>query len=459
MEPDPAELNGPHRRGLPANPRARRLDQSTPRFATMVRGVWGNLLPGHLREIWNQGAWLFVATLFNSGLGFLFWAIAARLQSAAVLGVVASIFSLSVVASSASLLGLDQGLIRFLPEMPRPRRMALQSMAISALGATALGGLITYAVFGPQTGLPLPLLPLLAFGVALPPLMAIYSLSSSLLLTAGKSGWVANQAAALGGLKLLGLGLVAVLGASALLFSIGTGYAIGALVGVAVGFSLWPRTQPGSQFATTREIARFSLGNYIGSNLWQLPDRLAASLILLFLGAASASYFYYAFIVALSLFSVSESICTSAFAHAARSKDQIGLRLPAMRLRLGVLSGLLAVVAIIFAPLALYILGGPAYEAHAMALRLLGAGVVPLTGFVYMQTKFNVRRQVRALAIIGSVCGLITLGILVLLLNWHVSIDYLPVAWITGSSIAFLVGVFYLDKESPSGLAFSLKAS
>ena len=87
------------------------MDVSVPRHARMSAAV-----ATHLRDPMRRSAYaLIVATGLTSGLGLVFWALAARWLPTATVGIGAALVSVMALLANLSTLGLRNGLIRFLP--------------------------------------------------------------------------------------------------------------------------------------------------------------------------------------------------------------------------------------------------------------------------------------------------------------------------------------------------------
>src|SRR2546427_5025207 len=87
----------------------------------------------------EQGGWVLVAAFANSSLGFVFWAFAARLFSANAVGIAGSLVSLSSLATSIGILGLDNGLVRFATRVDRPRALMWELLLIGGTLSAIVG--------------------------------------------------------------------------------------------------------------------------------------------------------------------------------------------------------------------------------------------------------------------------------------------------------------------------------
>ena len=88
----------------------------------------------------EQGGWVLAGAIANSTLGFGFWAVAARLFTSEAVGLAGSLVSLSSLATSIGILGLDNGLVRFAARVSRPRALVWELLLVGV-------GLATYLYF------------------------------------------------------------------------------------------------------------------------------------------------------------------------------------------------------------------------------------------------------------------------------------------------------------------------
>ncbi len=93
----------------------------------------------------KNSLFLFSSNLLASGGGFLFWIVIARFYSTENVGIATALFSLSSLIASLSLLGLNTGLLKYLPSLyERDEKINTSILVIIAVttlltGATLLG--------------------------------------------------------------------------------------------------------------------------------------------------------------------------------------------------------------------------------------------------------------------------------------------------------------------------------
>src|SRR5712692_1008985 len=87
----------------------------------------------------QQGGWVFAGSIANSILGFAFCALAAHLFTSTAVGISGSLVSLSSLATSIGILGLDNGLVRFATRVDRPRALMWELLLIGGTLSAIVG--------------------------------------------------------------------------------------------------------------------------------------------------------------------------------------------------------------------------------------------------------------------------------------------------------------------------------
>lgn len=389
----------------------------------------------------HQGAWVLLGQVASSGLGLVFWALAARYFSTDDVGTAAALVSLSSLATSTAMLGLDNGLVRFVSKVRHPRALIRKVLVVTGPLAALAGLGLSLFVLTLGDGVGSALLPLVAISVVLTVSQTWLQVTDGAILAAQRTQLLAIRSMAYGAAKIGVLVTVLSAGAAGLFAA----YTIPMLLVVLATFALlpriWPRENHVGTFASLREIRTLSAGNYVSGLTYSLPSRLGPSLIYIFLDPANVAFFFISLQLAEVLNYVSEAMAKSLFAHASRA-DRLERPLAAkMRGLILLVLVPLIVVGVVAAPLVLSFLG-PAYAAHALSLQLFLLAVVPRSLYQIIKAQFNVERRPVALIIAGAATGLSILAFLVtgLLLRWEP--DLLAAAWVLGSITGLAVAQY-----------------
>lgn len=410
-------------------------------------------------KVTRQSAWVLASEIASSGLGFGFWVLATRLFPPGVVGIAAALVSLSSVATSIAILGLDNGLVRFATKVRHPRRLIRQLLWITgSLGAVVgLGSAVTFAflrldaVASGQVSL------LVALSVLLTVSQIWSQITDAAILAAGRGQLLTVRATTYGAGKIGVLLIVFAAGAAGLFAA----YTLPLTAVVLVSFLLFPRLWPRENETGTphriRDLATLSAGNWVSGFAYSLPSRVGPPLIFVFLSPEAVAYFFIALQLAEVLNYVSEAIAKSLFAHGSR-EDRLEAPLTSS-LRGLVLLILLPLIAVgvIAAPLAMSVVGGERYAIHALSLQLFLLAVLPKSFYQILKAQFNVERRPLALIVSGGSFGLFTLAFLLVGLFLRADPDLLPMAWVLGGASGLVVAQ-YLAGWRPRRLAASLVA-
>lgn len=396
----------------------------------------------------RQGAWFLLGLVAASGLGLLFWGLAARLFPKTDVGIAGSLVTLSFFGAGVAMFGFDAGLVRFAPQVRHPRTLIRTILIITGLLAGAVGlvlPLFILTVGKTDSGF----WPLVGLTLALTVWNTWSFVMNGAFLAAGKS--FVSAAALVGAgvfkiallLAVVSFGVVGLFGA----------YVLPLLAIVVAGALLIPRYWPAENVRGTahslREVAALSFGNWIAGFGYILPYLAGPAIVLIFYDASAAAFFFIALQLADILNYGSEALAKALFAHGAR-EDRLARSLVS-RVRNLILVILVPLVAIgvAAAPFIGSIVAGAEYGAHPLYIQLFLLAALPRSSYQVLLAQFNVARRVRAVTICGATFGILTIAGLLIGLRLGVSADVLPSAWILGGVGALLVG-WYLAGRTPA---------
>src|SRR2546428_1879617 len=389
----------------------------------------------------EQGGWVFAGSISNSILGFAFWALAAHLFTSSAVGITGSLVNLSSLATSIGILGLDNGLVRFIARVDRPRALMWQVLIVGG-GLSSVVGIVLSTVIlrVSNAAAAQEFAVLVVLSVALTTSQTCFQITDGSILAARKSEYLAYRAVAYGLAK---IALVFALAAAGVVGLFGS-YTLPLLAITVVSFFLvqrvWPARNAKGVPTRLRELASLSAGNWIHGLMYSLPSRLGPSILFVFLGGSPVAYFFIALQLAEVINYVPESVSKSLFAHGSiRDYLPSSLTSSMRRLLLAILVPMVA-LGVLLAGIGMTIVGGTTYGAHGLALQLFLVATLPKAGIQLYKAQFNVDRRPMALIVMGSALGLSTLAFLVLGLVLRVNPDQLPLAWILGGLLALGVG-------------------
>jgi len=387
-------------------------------------------------SLYRKAGYLMMASGVNSLAGFAFWAVAARLYPAEGVGLAAAAISAMGLLALLSTLGMDYGLIRFLPGSGDKAKNILNS-------CFTLGGLVSVAlavIFLAGLKLWSPALlrvqqnPVFFISFVVFALAAVYRVFAERTFIAGRrAGLALTQGLVFGLLRFIPLVILAPLFNVFGIFA-SWGIGLGLAVIVSIPF-LIPRVQPGYRPApkidrkSIGNMMHFSFANYGANIFWSIPILCLPLMVVNLLGAEANAYFYIGWALGYLLVNIPVTVSLSLFAEGSHSEEQLGHNI-ARSLKLLLL--LVPVIAIVFLAgervLALF---GSAYAENATTLLwVLAVSAIPAgLNHIYFTVK-RVQRRMRQVIGLSAFIAVVTMVLTYLLL---------PRVGIIGAGIGWLI--------------------
>jgi O-antigen/teichoic acid export membrane protein len=380
--------------------------------------VAGSSLVRHLREPMHRSAYaLILGSAVTSGLGYLFWIVAARRFDAAVVGTATTMIASMGFLANFATLGLRSGLVRFLPTAGASATGLVRRSYLLCAGAAALAAAVFLA------GQPLWAADLVLLRdsttasvvfVGATACWVIMVLQEHVLTGLHRATWAPVASTAYSSLKILLL--VLLVGASA--WSIFAAYVLPAVVVLVIINVLVLRAVARSTASgpvrgapPLTGLARFAAGDHTAAMLWLATTDLLPLLVLARAGAGASAYYYLAFTAAYTLFLVTSNVGSALVAEAARDTDRL-YELAARAVRNGLLIVVPAVaVGVLAAPFVLHLLGRDYARAATDLLRLVLLSAIPQVIVGIGVSVCRVQRRIgRVIAIYATIAVLVFTG-------------------------------------------------
>lgn len=412
----------------------------------------------------TSGLSLMTGTILTSGLGLVFWIVAARLYDRADFGVATtSIYTMMMLADVASL-GLRSGLVRYLPMAGRatgPMIVWGYGLAFASAGLTGVGflvGLDWWAEGLAELRSTALVFALFALATAS---WALFNLQDAVLVAERKAPWVPLENGLFGILKIVLLFPFAawsprlgILWAWTLpVFPIVV--AINLLIARQVrGRPAPPSGEPPGAPTGVAELRRrmmsFSLADWM-SSIARLAALVVVPLMVLDVeGDIGAGHFQAAWIIGFTVFTLSVNAAHALLAE--NSHDQA--KEHRNTIQAGLLSLALTVpitlIGLVGAPVLLLVYGPDFADNSSSLLRILLVAAIP--NAVYQVHVGRLRSQGRMMAVIGQES---LLSVVVVGLSWFLlpsmGIEGVGVAWLVGLVALAVVGLAWERRARPVG--------
>ena len=397
---------------------------------------------GHVRTPLYLNAYaLVLSTLLTSGLGIIYWGLAARLYQVEVVGLSAALTSLLLFLSGVTQLNLRVVLIRLVPEAGGGTRRLVGRAYLVALGTAGVASLVVYglaialdspwtALEGLATGAGLAFLALSTMALSL------FNLQDGVIAGLRRTIWVPFENGAYAVAK--NVLLVALAGTlPALGIVVSTTLPVMAAVAVVtwVLFRHWipAHARVGEDRAIAMErraVLGFIAADSVGALFALASTTLVPVLVVAIAGPEQGAYFAMAWsvLIALNLFPV--NIAASMTVETVHAGERPGAQLRRVMIHMARLLLPLMVGVIVLAPWILRIFGQAYADNATDLLRIATLGLAPFAINALALAMARLAGRAREILAIQASMALLTLGVGALLL---------PVVGLTGVALAWLV--------------------
>ena len=362
-----------------------------------------------LREPLYRNAYaLMLNTAVNSGLGLLYWILAAHEFSDDEVGRGNALVSLMLLVSALTQLNFGQALIRFLPRAgTASARLVGVAYGVSA-GLAAAGSAVVMAychfLLTPDAALYVSL-PFAAWFVVSTTAWSIFNLQDSALTGLRSSSWIPLENGLYGLVK---LGLLVVVAGTSLDHGVFTSWTLPVIaLLVPVNLLVFRRILPRHAAATAAEqvpptrrvLARYMGGDYTGMLATQLSTTFLPVLVVHLLGPAAGAYLLPAQTILAAMNLLSSAITSSLVVEGAKDGARAHRFALAVLRRIGVTVLPAAVLLALAAPWVLELFG-PHYRDNAtLLLQLLMLSTFPRVVVSLYVTKMRLDNHTSALAV------------------------------------------------------------
>ena len=299
------------------------MDISVPRHARMSAAV-----ATHLRDPMRRSAYaLILATGLTSGLGLVFWALAARWLPTATVGIGAALVSVMALLANLSTLGLRNGLIRFLPTAgSASRRLIVTCYALCAVTAMVAAGifLLGQPLWAERLAFlrdsPLAVLAFV-IGTAF---WVLFVLQDHVLVGLRQTIWVPLENGLCAVAKIALLPLLAFAGGWAVFGAAALPAAAAVLVVTTLIMRYLRRTTAGQERTAipVSQLVRFAAADHFAALLWMGTADLLTLLVLNEVGPEASAYYFMANTIGYTLYLVISNVGSALVAEGARDPER-----------------------------------------------------------------------------------------------------------------------------------------
>lgn len=386
-------------------------------------------------SLYRNSVYLMINTVVVTGLGFFFWLINTRLFTAEEIGLATSVISVMGVITGISVLGLNIGLIRFLPKSKKKNEkinasfmtILLSSIVVSSIFLALLPFIAPELMFLRANAL-------IVISFVFFMFVAGCNLLIDSIFTAFRTTkHIIVKNAVFSVLKLVLPFFLVFLGA----YGIFSAWMISLIAAVLVSISILmrkfdyvPKIELNKE--VVKDIGGYSFGNYVAGFISGLPLLVLPLLVLNQLGAESAAYYYIAMMIAALLFVIPQATSQNVLAEGSYSEK--GLREQITKASKIIAALLLpsVVFIIFFGKYLLLLFGGEYSEGGFELLQLLALSGMFVAFNAVFTAIFQVQKRITGLLIRSIVSCTLTISLAYVFIAQGAGLVGIGYAWIVG---------------------------
>lgn len=374
-------------------------------------------------SIIKNAIYMMMTNFSSLALGFLFWMVAARYYTPSDIGIISAVLSGIFLISTISTIGLPIALTFYLPRYPKNANAIINSCLIIGIIISIIFSLISVLkiqIWAPESKSIMNHLDLTIVFV-ITTVMTTISLLMSGTFTAGKrNSFHMIKENSFNVIRILFIILFSGLGAIGIFISWSIGLIMSMIMGFFLMFKLWKYKPTLSFDPVIKKMAGFSIGNHIAGIFYSLPRFALPIMVVDFISAESAGYFFIAMTIASLLYGIPAAI-SGPFLAESSDKDNFWNNVhKAMKFNIYLLiPGLL--VFMIFGRFVLNTFN-PTYAENAlMTLIILSMVSIPQALIVMFGTVRSAQKRVTTTIIINAIVAVITFILFVPLMRmWNI---------------------------------------
>ncbi len=383
-------------------------------------------------SLFRNATLLMASTAIMSVLGFGFWIFVSHLYSPSQIGIASALIAITTLISNLSLLGLNAGLIRFLPSSKS--QSSDTNAAFLTVAAATLIAATLYVAIGGHLGVDISFLSpswhKLAF-VVLMVTVSFNSLTDAVFIANRRAEFHTATYAVLGVVKLILPLFLIPFGSMGIYMA----YILAVVASLLLSL-FFMRRSCGYRFKTKpnwkhiKQIRKYASNNYFSVILGGLPSQLLPLVIIHKLGSAQAAYFSMAWMMANLLYVVPTAATQSLLAESSHDPNS---KLHHIKHTTKILSTILVpaiILSVAVAPYLLKIFGEQYSTGSTVAFQLFAVGTIFMAANSIGNTIMNIEQ--RTTGLVG--------------VQFVISVTSLLLAWplirfgLTGVALALVLG-------------------
>ena len=401
--------------------------------------------------LYRNSLYVMISTLIMSAFGFVFWLVAARLFSTEQIGLATTIISVMGLITGISVLGLNIGIIRYLPtakDKEARNHKINTSITIVILSTIIVASIYLMGInyFSPSLQFIQETLTLSFIFIFFTIFSALSGIVESIFIALRDTKWILVKNTLFSSLKIGLLFLAVSFGA----FGIYSSWMISLITALFIVFlALVYKFNYSFKFeirdSIIKKMGKYSFGNYIAGFIGGLATLVLPIMITNMMGAETTAHYYIAMMIATLLFTIPSATSNSLFAEGAHNPELIKKKI---KKSIKIISLILIPGILITLFFGNYILlaFGKTYSSEASTfLQILAISGIFVSINGVLGTLLRINNQLKLILLRSILSPIIVLGLSYLFITQGLGLLGIAYAWMIGQFV--LCFVYWKKKQ------------
>ncbi len=277
-------------------------------------------------SLYGNSIYLILSTAIMAVLGFFTWILIAKFFTPHQVGLATTLISITSLIANLSLMGLNVGMIRYLPTSAR-KNERINTTFIIVIITSVIASLIYLAgidIFSPKLNFVKSNFLLIALFVLFIVVFSLDLITESIFIAYRKSSYVLIKNACISILK-LGLPFLLIsLAFYGIFLAISLATSAALIISIVILIKkLNYKFSPQINGEIVKSMAKFSFGNYIAASLTQLPNLILPIMITNQLNPKTSAFYYVSMMIANFLYVIPSATAESLFAEGSHNEKSL----------------------------------------------------------------------------------------------------------------------------------------
>jgi len=391
-----------------------------------------------------------LSTAVMAFLGFFFWIINARFYSAEQVGLGTTLFSVTTLITNFSMLGLGNGLIRYLSSSDRKNKKINTTFTIIALMSIIISViyLIFIKTFSPKLLFVRENIYFSLLFILFTVFYALNTISDNVFIAYRSSQFVLIKNTISSIVKLIFPIFLVAMGAFGIFMSMGIAMAAAFLFSLLFLILRFNYVfKPGIDGIVVKRMVKFSLGNYIGDLIGVLPVTILPILITNLIGAQFSAFFYMDMMIANLLYIIPKATSQSLFAEGSYNEAELKLHLKKAVKIISIIIIPVIIITFIFGNYILLAFGKNYSDEGFILLKFLSISGIFISICSIGYSILNIKHKVKLNILLAIINTAVTLSLSLILIKMSLfGVVSVGIGWIAGQAIEALIYLFLLKR-------------